>query len=198
MYDYIVIGGGFAGLSAAVHLTSKGKKVELIEASQKLGGRAYSFTDKSIGTVIDNGQHIMMGCYTETLNFFRLIGAAGNLIFQDKLEVNFLMPHYHIVPLKSGFKIYPFNLAAGLFSFKAISVIERLLLLKFFLKIPLSSVRDLSKMTVYEWLAEEHQNENLSIYFPHAGRRKLERPHLAIRFCAKRIIERPGKQRSRQ
>jgi squalene-associated FAD-dependent desaturase len=161
MSDHIIIGGGFAGLSAAAYLSSRGKKVELIEASQKLGGRAYSFTDKTNNTVIDNGQHILMGCYRETIDFFRLIGAEENLVFQDRLEVNFVLPHYHVVPLRSASRLYPLNLTAGLLSYKAISAGERLLLLKFFLMLPLYSDNDLRKMTVYEWLHQEHQNENI-------------------------------------
>jgi zeta-carotene desaturase len=161
MFDYLVIGGGFAGLSAAAHLSAKGKKVELIEASQKPGGRAYSLTDKSTDTVIDNGQHIMMGCYHDTLKFFRMIGAEDNLIFQEKLKINFLLPHFRLAQLKSLSRIYPLNLAAGLIRYKAISVKDRLLLLKFFLKLPLFSDRDLSRMTIYEWLVQENQNENI-------------------------------------
>ncbi|MCU0365358.1 MAG: FAD-dependent oxidoreductase [Ignavibacteriaceae bacterium] len=69
----IVIGGGFAGLSAAAYLTSKKYKVTLLEASPKLGGRAYSFLDKETNSIIDNGQHILMGCYYYTLEFLSLI-----------------------------------------------------------------------------------------------------------------------------
>lgn len=161
MSDYIVIGGGFAGLSAAAHLSAKGKKVELIEASQKPGGRAYSLIDKSTNTVIDNGQHIMMGCYHDTLRFFRMIGAEDNLIFQEKLNVNFLLPHLRLVPLRAFLKIYPLNLAAGLLRYKAISIKDRLLLMKFFLKLPLASGRDLSRMTISDWLVQENQNEKI-------------------------------------
>jgi squalene-associated FAD-dependent desaturase len=161
MPDHIIIGGGFAGLSAAVHLSSKGKKVELIEASQKLGGRAYSLTDKSTNTIIDNGQHIMMGCYRDTLEFLKMIGAEDNLLFQEKLKVNFLLPYFKLVPLEVLSKVYPFNLLAGLLRYKTITFKERLILLHFFLKLPLSSDRDLSKMTVYDWLVMENQNEKI-------------------------------------
>lgn len=161
MSEYIIIGGGFAGLSAAAYLSSQGKNVELMEGSQRLGGRAYSFKDKSTGTVIDNGQHILMGCYRETIDFLKLIGAEDNLIFQDKLEVNFILPHFHIVNLRAGSGIYPFNLAAGLLRYKALGISERLLLLKFFLKLPLYSDNDLRRMTVHEWLLKEYQNENI-------------------------------------
>ncbi len=126
MPEYIVIGGGFAGLSAAVHLSSKGKRVELLEASQKLGGRAYSFTDKLTNTVIDNGQHIMMGCYKDTLNFFKMIGADDNLFHQEKLNVNFLLPHFKLAPLEVSSKLYPFNLLFGLLNYRAISFKNRI------------------------------------------------------------------------
>jgi len=161
MYDYIVIGSGFAGLSAAVHLSSKGKSVQVLEAANKTGGRAYSLTDNATGTIIDNGQHIMMGCYNETLHFLRMIGAENNLIIQDKLEVNFLLPHFHKVKLKVRTKLYPFNLASGLLRYKALSPLNRFRMLKFFLKLPLASDRDLSRMTVYDWLEQENQNEDI-------------------------------------
>ena len=161
MFDHIVIGGGFAGLSAAVHLSSKGKKVELIESSQKLGGRAYSLADRQTNTIIDNGQHIMMGCYKDTLNFFRMIGAEDNLIFQERLQVNFLLPHLELVPLRSISNIYPFNLAIGLLNYKALSIKNRLSLLRFFLKLLLLSEHDLNGMTIADWLNMENQNNRI-------------------------------------
>ena len=80
----IVIGGGFAGLTAAAYLSNNNIKVTLLEASPKLGGRAYSFFEKETNTIIDNGQHIMMGCYQETLKFLSLIEATNNFYFQKK------------------------------------------------------------------------------------------------------------------
>ncbi len=161
MYDYIVIGSGFAGLSAAVHLSSKGKTVQVLEASNKTGGRAYSLKDKSTGTIIDNGQHIMMGCYNETLRFLRMIGAENNLITQNKLEVNFLLPHFHKVKFKADSRLYPLNLVSGLLRYKALSPLNRFRMLKFFFKLPLASDRDLSRMSVYDWLEQENQNEDI-------------------------------------
>ncbi|HEY6906178.1 MAG TPA: oleate hydratase, partial [Ignavibacteriaceae bacterium] len=157
----IVIGAGIAGLSAAVYLSAGGRRVELIEASQKPGGRAYSLTEKSTGTIIDNGQHIMMGCYYDTLKFFRMIGAYENLIIQEKLSVDFLLPQLQSVPLKAFSKIYPLNLSAGLLAYRALSIKDRLLLLRFFLVLPLVSDNDLKRKTVYDWLVQENQNERI-------------------------------------
>ena len=157
----IVIGGGFAGLSAAAFLSSNGYIVQLLEASPKLGGRAYSYLDNKTNTVLDNGQHILMGCYKETLNFLKLIGADKNLLYQDKLEINFVKENYNLVPLKSAPLFYPLNLLFGMLKFKAISFAHRLKLLKVILKLPFYSTKRLSRMTVQDWLVKEGQDEQV-------------------------------------
>lgn len=85
-----IIGGGLAGLSAASILSLNNFNVTLIESSPKLGGRTYSFRDKETDTEIDNGQHIMMGCYKETHQFLKLIGAENNFDYQKKLFLKFI------------------------------------------------------------------------------------------------------------
>ena len=64
-HDVIVIGGGFAGLSAATALAEKGFRVLVLEARPSLGGRASVFTDPATGERVDNGQHILTGAYRE-------------------------------------------------------------------------------------------------------------------------------------
>ncbi|MBT8387836.1 MAG: hydroxysqualene dehydroxylase HpnE [Ignavibacteria bacterium] len=157
----IVIGGGFAGLSTAAFLCSSGYTVQLLEASPKLGGRAYSFLDNKTNTVIDNGQHILMGCYKETLNFLKLIGADKNLLYQDKLEVNFVKENFQLMPLKSAPLFYPLNLLIGMLKFKAISFKNRIKLLKIFAKLPFYSMNKLNRMSVYDWLVKERQDEQV-------------------------------------
>ncbi|HEX2962313.1 MAG TPA: FAD-dependent oxidoreductase, partial [Ignavibacteriales bacterium] len=98
--ECVIIGGGLSGLSAAVSLAKAGIGVELFESAPKLGGRAYSFTEARTGDVIDNGQHIMMGCYNETLRFLRLIGSEGKLKIQKSLSVNFVDKTLGLTPLK--------------------------------------------------------------------------------------------------
>ena len=73
--DVVVVGAGFAGLSAAVRLTKRGARVLVLEARSRLGGRATAFTDRETGELVDNGQHVLMGCYTDTLAFLSDIGA---------------------------------------------------------------------------------------------------------------------------
>ena len=135
----IVIGGGIAGLTSAAYLAQHGIKVLLLESSPKLGGRAYSFKDQKTNDVIDNGQHILMGCYSDTIRFLKIIGAIDNFTFQKNLKINFLKPGNQIVRLNSITSFYPFNLLLALLNFKAVSFIDRLSLLRFIIKLPFMS-----------------------------------------------------------
>ena len=85
--DVIVIGGGVAGLSAATRLADRGARVTVVEARPHLGGRASSFVDPATGETVDNGQHILMGCYRETFAFLRRIGAMSRVRVQPSLTV---------------------------------------------------------------------------------------------------------------
>ena len=88
--DVIVIGGGVAGLACATQLADRGARVALVEARPHLGGRASSFVDPATGETVDNGQHILMGCYRETFAFLRRIGAMSRVRVQPSLTVPFI------------------------------------------------------------------------------------------------------------
>lgn len=162
MNKCIVIGGGFAGLTTAAYLSSKNIKIDLYEASPKLGGRAYSFLAKDGNTIIDNGQHILMGCYNETLRFMKMIGAGDNLIYQPSLEINFLKENFKLLKLKAASLPYPFNLITGILNYRAISLSQRFKVLQFFIKLFTYSEQELNKLSVYEWLDKEKQNGSIS------------------------------------
>ena len=57
--EVIILGGGLAGLSAAVRLLDNGYRVNIIESRSFLGGRSFSFKDKETGLEMDNGQHVI-------------------------------------------------------------------------------------------------------------------------------------------
>lgn len=72
-----VVGGGWAGLAAAVHATQAGHQVTLFEASRQWGGRARALPSDlpdASHTVLDNGQHILIGAYRDTLALMRTVG----------------------------------------------------------------------------------------------------------------------------
>jgi squalene-associated FAD-dependent desaturase len=72
----LVIGGGLAGLSAAVALAPRGFRVMVLESRQRLGGRAGSFADPATGQLVDACQHVSMGCCTNLADFCRRTGIA--------------------------------------------------------------------------------------------------------------------------
>ena len=57
----------------------------VLEARARLGGRATAFPDRETGELVDNGQHVLLGCYTETFAFLRDIGALDNVRLQPQL-----------------------------------------------------------------------------------------------------------------
>ena len=96
--DVLILGGGFAGLSCAVALADRGLRVVVLEKKPHLGGRAYSFKDPESGEVIDNGQHLFMGCYRHTRKFLAAIGSESLLRFPDKIRVDFAEPQKSVTP----------------------------------------------------------------------------------------------------
>ena len=86
--DVVVIGGGFAGLSAATALAERGVRVVVLEARPTLGGRATAFTDPATGERVDNGQHVLVGGYHETFSFLRRVKTASDVFVQPDLHID--------------------------------------------------------------------------------------------------------------
>ena len=72
--EIAIIGGGYAGLACAVTLARADVRVTVFESSRVLGGRA-RVVEKD-GSRIDNGQHIMIGAYSQTLQLMRQVGVS--------------------------------------------------------------------------------------------------------------------------
>ncbi len=76
-----VVGGGVAGLAAALAMAETGAQVHLYEAATHLGGRCRSLPDQRFGTSIDNGSHLLFSANRATLGFLRRIGAPSTALF---------------------------------------------------------------------------------------------------------------------
>src|SRR4029077_15913150 len=76
-----VVGGGLAGLSAALELVDAGHDVTLLEARPTLGGKVQTLPERDgdPDPPPDNGQHIALGCFAEYLSFLERIGSAGDV-----------------------------------------------------------------------------------------------------------------------
>src|SRR5262245_59910412 len=88
--DAVIIGGGFAGLMAATSLAKRGARVLVLDARPRLGGRAPASADRRTAEMVDNGQHVLFGCYHRTLDFLRRIDAHDRIRIQPALEVPYL------------------------------------------------------------------------------------------------------------
>lgn len=160
MKRVIVVGGGFAGLSASVYLAENNFEVTLLEASPKLGGRAYSLYNQKFDDYYDNGQHILMGCYDETLSFLKKIDSTSNIEFQNSLQIPFVRKGGDVVELSTYKKFYPLNLFLGILNYKVLSIKERLKVIDFFLDLMCCYSCDLKNKTVKNWLEYKRQSEN--------------------------------------
>jgi zeta-carotene desaturase len=74
-----VIGAGVAGMSAACALAESGFRVQLVERRGYLGGRASSYLHPGVNEVIDNCQHVLFGCCTNLIGFYRRIGVSDKI-----------------------------------------------------------------------------------------------------------------------
>src|SRR5580704_16768336 len=85
-----VAGGGLAGLAAGCALADAGFRVSLFERRPYLGGRASSYQHPGTGEVVDNCQHVLLGCCTNLLDFYRRAGVQDKIRWYEKLT--FLEP----------------------------------------------------------------------------------------------------------
>ncbi len=122
-----IIGGGWAGLTAAVELGSAGVEVSVFEAARQLGGRARSV--EIDGHVIDNGQHILVGAYHQTLRMIQTVGAnPQELLKRLPLKLNYPGVGFHMtLPHLPA----PLHLAIGLLMAKGCSFGEKLASVRF-------------------------------------------------------------------
>jgi hydroxysqualene dehydroxylase len=121
-----VIGGGYAGLAAAVELARHHVPVTLFEAAKQLGGRARRVKHQDLA--LDNGQHILIGAYRETLRLMQLVGINASQAFL-RLPFEFDLPgrfHLKAAPLPA-----PLHLAWGLLTAHGLSITDRLAAIRF-------------------------------------------------------------------
>jgi squalene-associated FAD-dependent desaturase len=85
-----VVGGGLAGLAAGCALAGSGFRVTLFERRSYLGGRASSYQHPGTGEVVDNCQHVLLGCCTNLIQFYERLGVEGKIRWFDRLT--FLEP----------------------------------------------------------------------------------------------------------
>jgi len=125
-----VVGGGYAGVSAATALAEAGVPVDLLESRGFLGGRVYSTAPSpSFPAPVDNGPHLLMGCYRETFKLFKRLGAASDFHWVDPLALSWVSPGGARTSLNCLSLPAPFHLLLGLLSSSAFPGSEKLKLM---------------------------------------------------------------------
>jgi squalene-associated FAD-dependent desaturase len=122
----VVIGGGLAGLQAAIVCADAGARVTLLEARRRLGGATWSHPHRGLGFEIDNGQHVFMRCCEHYIAFLERLGVRDRVVLQDRLAVPVARPGRPLVWIRRRGWPAPAHLAPSLLAYRPLSLGARL------------------------------------------------------------------------
>jgi squalene-associated FAD-dependent desaturase len=153
-----VVGGGYAGLAAAVELARAGIPVALYESAKQLGGRARRVEYR--GETLDNGQHILLGAYTELLRLMHLVGAEDSALLRLPLKLDFPGHFSLIAPHLPA----PLHLLYALATARGLSITQRLATARFMLSLRRDNFRLPADVSVAALLERHGQTGEIRRY----------------------------------
>jgi squalene-associated FAD-dependent desaturase len=149
----LIIGGGLAGLAAAVSLGPRGFRVTLLESRGRLGGRASSFSDSATGQLVDTCQHVSMGCCTNLSHFCKTLGIDHQMQRQPALF--FMTPDRRISEFRADAWPAPLHLLRSFAGAHYLSLSEKLRVAWGLLKLKRHPPDDDAPFS--DWLAKSRQ-----------------------------------------
>ncbi len=154
----MVVGGGLAGITAALDCAQAGAAVTLVEVRRRLGGAAYSF--ERDGLQMDNGQHVFLRCCTAYRGLLDRLGSTALVALQERLEIPVLAPGRRPYVLRSGRLPAPGHLAGALARYPLMSLAARLGAARAAFALGRLDPEDpaLDRVAFGEWLARHGQN----------------------------------------
>lgn len=161
----VIVGAGWSGLATACYLAEQNIPVTLLESAKQLGGRARKSNSRT--QVLDNGQHLMLGAYSEMLALLEKIGVKEEDVFlrtPQHLKLFHARYLHTLIDMKLPSLPKPFNLLLGLLFCKGLSIKEKVIVLYRFdklLKTPISEDKDTS---VTEWLKDANLPTNYVLF----------------------------------
>lgn len=158
--EVVVVGGGAAGLSAALAIQELGGRPLVLEAAPRVGGRARSFHDRRSGERLDNGPHILVGACTATLALLTRLGTRGHLHDEGRVALHFWSSARHTMDRLAcpTWLPAPFHLLAGLARFAPAGGAELLAAVRLGLTLPWQRWQGQS---VTQWLLRHGQTSTL-------------------------------------
>ena len=153
-----MVGAGYAGMAAAVTLAERGVPVTVFESGPVPGGRARRVTTE--GRELDNGQHILIGAYTELLRLMRLVGVPSAAVLRLPLELRYADGF----AFRSLWLPAPFGILGGLLLSMRLPVSDRLGAIRFMSHLKGIAFRVEKRLSVSDLLQQFGQNGAIGHY----------------------------------
>lgn len=151
-----IIGGGLAGLAAGCALADSGLEVTLYERRPYLGGRASSYEHPGTGEIVDNCQHLLLGCCTNLIDFYRRIGVHGKIRWFD--EMTFIEPGGRSSRVRPAFLPAPLHNALSFLKARYLALRDKLAIGRAFWAMTRPLPAD-SEENFLHWLQRHGQTE---------------------------------------
>lgn len=184
-HSVTIVGGGVAGLAAACALADSGYAVRLLERRPYVGGRASSYEHPGTGEVIDNCQHILLGCCTNLIDLYRRLGVQEDIYWSS--TVTFVKPGGRRSTLAPSLLPAPLHTAWSFLTAKCFTVADKVAIARgirgFLGKTPADGEESFA-----QWLARYRQPERAIRRFwnPVLASALNEEPeHISVRYAAK-------------
>ena len=149
-----IVGGGLAGLAAACALADAGYKVTIFERKPFLGGRASSYEHPGTGEVVDNCQHVLLGCCTNLRNLYRRLGVEDKVRWYKR--ITFIEPGGRSSFIESSVLPAPFHSAISFVQFRLLSLRDKIGIGRALLSL-LAGVPEDSSEDFLSWLRRKGQ-----------------------------------------
>ncbi|MFY9661426.1 MAG: hydroxysqualene dehydroxylase HpnE [Terriglobales bacterium] len=152
-----IAGGGLAGLAAGCALAESGFRVTLFERRPYLGGRASSYQHPGTGEIVDNCQHVLFGCCTNLLEFYRRIGVEKNIRWYETMT--FVEPGGRSSVLERSFLPAPLHTTLSFLSFPFLDASDKLAISRAMAALIPAPARDTGE-SFLDWLHRHNQTHN--------------------------------------
>jgi squalene-associated FAD-dependent desaturase len=151
-----IIGGGLAGLAAGCALADAGFRVTLFERRPYVGGRASSYEHPGTGEVVDNCQHVLLGCCTNLIHFYEQLGVKAQIQWFD--ELTFIEPGGRASRLAPSILPAPLHSMPAFLSASSLTLTDKFAISRALVSM-MGKLPDDSGKNFLQWLREHGQTE---------------------------------------